>query len=779
MTTRPALLLVLFAVLASACTDDPSAPVALQPPPGAPGGGGVLVECRADVSAARMTCAPAVPATGGASADLILGGQGTYVQLVNDSITVGGGVFSTRVTVQNLTVQPMGTLDGVTVSPRGVRVFFHQGPTNGVEVANADGAEMYTAPAQPYFQYDGILHPQVVSAGRTWSFTLNGEAEAFSFQVLVIAEVPSESGFLRMEQVHGQLTGSGAADFWVDSAVVIGVGRYILRSLDGGHQWTLRSSGTTAVLYSVWGSGPTLVAVGTGGVVRRSTNRGYTWTGVSSGTASTLTSVWGDGANVVAVGSGGTIVHSTDGGATWAAVASGTANTLHEVSGGGSTFVAVGDSGTMLRSTDGGSTWAPVATGTTQSLQAVWGDGSFFVVGARLEEENNDPGCSYGYCALILRSTDRGATWAEWYIDTWNGVYSLWGEGSLLLAGIAPGGREDGGEIFRSTDGGTSWEVVSGGGGFGGIWAISGWGQTVMAAGASNFGPTIKRSTNAGRVWTYLGSNGITYHGIWSDGPTVVALGVDMSQVASVHRSGNGGATWTGRHFFGPRFSGVWGQDSTVVAVGTRGASLRSTDAGATWDTTTLGTGQSLHDVHGDGTTMVAVGDGGTILRSTNRGAAWSPVASGTTQTLWEVWVQGSTALAVGRAGTILRSTDGGATWSATASGTSHDLTGVWGEQSTVVAVGAAGHIQRSTDGGATWTPVNSGTTAGFRDVSGSGSTVVAVSGSATLLRSNDGGATWHALQSRLDVWLYSLWMVSDRDVFVGGDDDIIFRGTR
>jgi photosystem II stability/assembly factor-like uncharacterized protein len=779
MATRPAPLLVLFSVLASACTDDPSAPVALQPPPGAPGGGGVLVECRADVSAARMTCAPVAPGAGGASADLILGGQGTYVQLANDSITVGGGVFSTRVTVQNLTVQPMGTLDGTTVSSRGVRVFFHQGPTNGVEVANEDGMEMYTAPAQPYFQYDGILQPQQVSAGRTWRFTLNGETGSFSFQVLVIAEVPSENGFLRMEKVHGNLTAGLVADFWVDSTVVIGVGAHILRSLDGGHQWTLRSSGTTAYLYSVWGSGATIVAVGTGGTIRRSTNRGYTWTGVDSGTGSTLYSVWGDGANVVAVGSGGTIIHSTDGGATWAVVASGTTNTLHGVSGTSASLVAVGDHATMLRSTDGGSTWAEVFLEITQDLTAVWGDGNFFVVGARFDERNLDPGCTFEYCAVILRSTDTGATWAKWYIDTYDGVYSLWGEGSLLLAGNAFGGREEGGEVFRSTDAGTTWSRVTRGAGYQGILTIAGWGQTVMAAGANDYGAVILRSTDAGRQWTSLVSERTTYHGIWSDGTTVVALAVDMFGVASILRSGNGGATWTGSSYFGPRYAGVWGQDSTVVAVGPRGASIRSTNAGVTWDTATLGSRRSLHDLHGDGTTMVAVGDTGTILRSTDRGATWSPVPSGTTQALLDVWMQGSSALAVGRAGTLVRSTDGGATWSATASGTTHDLTGVWGEQSTVVIVGAAGHIQRSTDGGATWTPVSSGTTASFRDVSGSGSTVVAVNGSATLLRSSDGGATWHALQSRVDVWLYSLWMLSDRNVFVGGDDDTIFRGTR
>ena len=349
MTTRTALLLVQLTVLAAACTDDLSAPVALQPAPGAPGGGGVLVECRADVGAARMTCAPVAPGAGGASADLILGGQNTYVHLYNDFITVDDGVFSTRVTVQNLTVQAMGTPDGTTVSPRGVRVFFHAGPSNGVEVANEDGTEMYTAPAQPFFQYDGILQPRQVSPGKTWRFALNGETDSFSFRVLLIAEVPSETGFLRMERVAG---GVGyVSGVWVDSMMVIAVGSRTLRSFDGGVQWTVQSEES---LWDVWGERPNVVAVGGAGRIRRSTDRGGTWRAVSSGTTAHLMAVWGHGSTVVAVGSDGTIVRSADGGVTWQNTISGTTQHLLDVWGHDSTFIAVDYGGTIIRSTNAG-----------------------------------------------------------------------------------------------------------------------------------------------------------------------------------------------------------------------------------------------------------------------------------------------------------------------------------------------------------------------------------------------------------------------------------------
>jgi hypothetical protein len=318
-----------LAVFLAACTD--VLPLSLDGERAPPPAGAVLVECRVDVSAASMSCAPAPPAPGsGPRMDLILGGQNTYVRLANGVASVGADSFSIPVTVQNLTAQAMGTADGTTVSSRGVRVFFQSGPTNGVQVANSDGEAMYTGSAQPYFQYGGILQPQQVSAPKTWSFVLN-QATSFSFQVYVVAEVPSATGLLRMQQVEGTLT--------------------------------------TGWLSAVWMEGSTAVAVGHdagGTVIVRSTDGGGTWARASGGTsAQSSLGVGGDGSAVVAVGTGGDILRSTDGGDTWSVATSGTTDWLHDVSGEGSTFVAVGWGGLILRSTDGGATWGSVTSGTT------------------------------------------------------------------------------------------------------------------------------------------------------------------------------------------------------------------------------------------------------------------------------------------------------------------------------------------------------------------------------------------------------------------------------
>jgi len=182
-----------LAAFGSACSDrSPSGP-ALSPPVSVR-----LLTCQADVRAQTLTCAtPGPTVTGsaaGASADLILGGQGMYVQLRSSNVSYDAGtqIFRADVTVQNLTALNLGTPDGSTVT--GVKVFFHSGPTvtagaGTVTVANADGTGTFTGTNQPYFLYNEILPTGQVSSGKTWQWSVPSTVAFFTFQVLVDAAV--------------------------------------------------------------------------------------------------------------------------------------------------------------------------------------------------------------------------------------------------------------------------------------------------------------------------------------------------------------------------------------------------------------------------------------------------------------------------------------------------------------------------------------------------------------------------------------------------------------
>jgi hypothetical protein len=198
-----ALLLVL-----GACSDRGDS--VTSPTPGLPAPQPLLVQsvvCQADLKASTVRCGNGeLPSS--ARGYILVGGQGVYTQLTSSNVSIGGGVFSFDVTVQNLIPQAMGTTDGTTADPAGVRVLFASGPTTtggtgNVTVGNADGSTAYTAPNQPYFQYsgglngaDGILSTNETSGAKNWQLNYDPGVTNFSFVLYVATEVQFPNGYI-------------------------------------------------------------------------------------------------------------------------------------------------------------------------------------------------------------------------------------------------------------------------------------------------------------------------------------------------------------------------------------------------------------------------------------------------------------------------------------------------------------------------------------------------------------------------------------------------------
>jgi len=206
-----ALLTASLLQLASACSERvPSAPRAATSLTGR------VLDCQADVGAGTLVCAPPSATRGGSgasqiSADVILGGQGIYVQLSSSNVSYDATnqIFQADVTVQNLTPLMLGTPDGNTVT--GVKVFFHSGPSvvsgsGAVSVANADGVGTFTGSNQPFFLYPEILPQGQVSAAKTWQWAVPSTVGRFVFQVLVDAAAPVETFFKLTVSVLGEGT---------------------------------------------------------------------------------------------------------------------------------------------------------------------------------------------------------------------------------------------------------------------------------------------------------------------------------------------------------------------------------------------------------------------------------------------------------------------------------------------------------------------------------------------------------------------------------------------
>lgn len=177
--------------VAGPTTNPPKANVVATPP--------VLLSltCTLDRKSTAISCKPAIPSSAaGVSASVIYGATATYAiffpyNLVKDTVA---HTWAFTAYLQNLLKQSIGTLNGTTVT--GVKVFitdFHATTGTGtVSVANADGNGNFTAPNQPYFNYNQIVASSAYSSNKLWKFNVPNTVTAVSMSILLSTDFPAE-----------------------------------------------------------------------------------------------------------------------------------------------------------------------------------------------------------------------------------------------------------------------------------------------------------------------------------------------------------------------------------------------------------------------------------------------------------------------------------------------------------------------------------------------------------------------------------------------------------
>ncbi|HSU12783.1 hypothetical protein [Longimicrobium sp.] len=197
-------------VVAAACTDRAN-PVTPTPPsgPGTPTTPGnpipiAALECTGNVAQRTVSCGPATQANDRIRG-LIVGSQNVYVKLTstNASYNAGTQAFTFDVTIRNLIPQALGTTDGVTPDPNGVRIFFYSGPTvtagTGTISVVGDGVGTFLAAGEPFYQYSTVLQQFQVSAPKTWQLNMPSTVTTFSFLLYVAAPVKYENGYIDVQ----------------------------------------------------------------------------------------------------------------------------------------------------------------------------------------------------------------------------------------------------------------------------------------------------------------------------------------------------------------------------------------------------------------------------------------------------------------------------------------------------------------------------------------------------------------------------------------------------
>jgi hypothetical protein len=301
-----------LALAAAACTDRAN-PLAPAPGPGGPGTPGAPVtiqalECTASRAALTVRCSPLSPDKGGAAGNIIVGSQGVFVQVTTSGVAynAGTGQFTFSTTLQNLIEQPMGTTDGTTLDPNGIRVFFHSGPnvTSGTGVASVvpDGFATFTAAGQPYYQYNQVLANGATSAAKAWTLVMPPTVLTFNFLLFVSAPVEYPNGYVTLDGTlpdasYGLLHPGSTHPLVAVAKTAVGVGipgaTYTFGTTDPNCA-TVDPGGTvTGVRYATCSITVTSGAL-SGNLSFNVTGTTRSWTGVTSTDWNTATN-WGGG----------------------------------------------------------------------------------------------------------------------------------------------------------------------------------------------------------------------------------------------------------------------------------------------------------------------------------------------------------------------------------------------------------------------------------------------------------------------------------------------------
>jgi hypothetical protein len=205
-----------FALLVAAACTDKSNPLGpdgkSKPPPDGPGAPPTTLaalDCTANKETLAVSCKPSASQAGTAAGNIIVGNQNLYVRLVSSNIAYnsGTGQFTFDATLENLIEQPMGTVDGTTLDPAGIRIFFFTGPVTsdpGSVAVIPDGFAFFTTAAQAYYTYPYLLDQNEVSPAETWTFIVPPTVNSFQFQVYVSAPVEYPVGYITLD---GELPG--------------------------------------------------------------------------------------------------------------------------------------------------------------------------------------------------------------------------------------------------------------------------------------------------------------------------------------------------------------------------------------------------------------------------------------------------------------------------------------------------------------------------------------------------------------------------------------------
>jgi photosystem II stability/assembly factor-like uncharacterized protein len=575
------------------------------------------------------------------------------------------------------------------------------------DVAFGPGDDLWAGTAADPSTGLGFLYHSADN-GASWNVVSLGQQADTQVHTLFVDPEDQNVVYVGLNDIHNQMF-NAAADV------------YLLKTTNGGGQWTALHLPWTDAMINVMGRAPydATLYVGTGGMTFRSADGGQTWTWIGPpGRNGDMYDIAVDPRDTRvlylprrAYG----IVKSTDQGANWVPINDGLLNTTVSL-------LALAD-----------------ADGSTLYATSSAGEGTF-------------RGSAYGSQWVNVTAGGIDHPWADELVVSPHDAQTIWE--------VADVGR-----VFVSEDSGSTWTRIINpdGAGFraGTIQAVAVAASDPQVLYTVKAGFGLFKSTDGGATWSFLDQSEVDYTYSLAVDPTdpdIVFSGYNpkpFQDWAMVRRSQDGGLAWTTVLSL-PHSSGI-----TSVAIDPQNP-----------------------DIVYAASTGSSVAGGGQIYRSTDGGDTWGPVNSHFTMlTVWgQPQIIGestnaSTAYAATWLGGTWKTTDAGQSWSrlqgAPLSSTSLTLDPA--HPNVLYAADRAGpRFWKSVDGGLTWTATDLSSTGAFlvnRVIVAGGYLWVSTFGPGThggkLFRSADGGATLNDVTGTLPRSVLDVAVDPDNPQFV------------
>lgn len=400
---------------------------------------------------------------------------------------------------------------------------------------------------------------------------------------------------------------------------------------------------------------------------------------------------------------------------------------------------AVGDEGLILKTTNGGNNWTDVS------------DTSVVVDLAGVAAISDMVAYVAGDDSTLLKTTDGGANWVRSTFNFDNADL----DGGIAFYDVDHGvviSDANGGDAWYTTDGGVNWNYSPLAGYFpvgtisSRLYDIDAAGSTFAVAG---YHRTLFISTDNGQSWVQSGPFSYDYDRNMS---------VDVIDDNTIYVGGNGG--WF----------------------------LKTTDAGASWDTLYFNTGNDadiVHFVNAD--EGFVFGNYSQWMATSDGGSTFEPINEWPSSSFWGLSLPTDTKVMVTdwSGGDMTVSEDLGLTWSYPSNAVTQTGVSIYeiefADENTGLLAGSSGLIKKTTDGGQNFTFIDNP----MAEMSNKhinalryidANTVLAGGSSGIIMKTTDGGDNWVEIGSEGSSTVYDFWPVSpDLTIASVGSGQILY----